>query len=151
MIELTFEKKVMVHICTFISSMFNLMTDLCQWIQKIITWDNRNIFFDDFTSFRFHSSPNLLAYVLFTKLSILLRQNLAEKWKTSWCLEKIRQIDMICIHAKNTENQATTISILNCQESVGYANNFGILKFLTANKYVHKYVVFTLSNYNYNL
>ena len=33
--------------------------------------DNMNIFFDNFTTFRFHPSPNLLASLLFTKLSIL--------------------------------------------------------------------------------
>ena len=71
MIELTFEKKVMVHICTFISSMFNLMTDFVNEFRKIITWDSRNILFDDFTSFIIHFSPNLLVFVLFTKLSIL--------------------------------------------------------------------------------
>ena len=49
--------------------------------EKLSSETKRTYFFDNFTSFRFHFSPNLLASVLFTKLSIF-NDKLFE-WKTS--------------------------------------------------------------------
>ena len=59
--------------------------------EKLSPETTGTFFFDNFTSFRFHFSPNLLVSVLFTKLSILDDKLLQIN-------EKLRQIDVICIH-----------------------------------------------------
>ena len=68
-----------------ISLIFNLMADQKAEVVNEFR-DNMNIFFDNFTTFRFHPSPNLLASLLFTKLSILedktnFCRNFCQKWK----------------------------------------------------------------------
>ena len=58
------------YLIIIISLIFNLMTDQKAEVVNEFR-DNKNIFFDNFTIFRFHPSPSLLASLLFTKLSIL--------------------------------------------------------------------------------
>ena len=78
------------YLIIIISLIFNLMTDQKAEVVNEFR-DNKNIFFDNFTIFRFHPSPSLLASLLFTKLSIL-------EDKTNFCRnEKKCQIDVICI------------------------------------------------------